>query len=258
MSRIISRRRFLLGATMTASALGLAGCDALVENDRTKSVLKIAEGFSMKTQRFLLGDDALAREFTEADISPTFRANGTSMPDNARYIDWMNQRFSGWKLEVGGLVDNPMQLSLAELKALPARTQITRHDCVEGWSAIGKWSGVPLGALLQAAGLKPEARYIVFHCADEYEKTLDGSGWYYESIDLVDAFHPQTILAHTMNGRDLEVAHGAPLRLRVERQLGYKQAKYLTGIEAVADLGQLYGGNGGFWEDRGYEWYAGI
>ena len=258
MSRIISRRRFLIGASMTASALGLAGCDALVESDRTKSVLKIAEGFSMMTQRFLLGDDALAREFTEADISPTFRANGTSMPDNARYIDWMNQRFSSWKLEVGGLVDKPMQLSLAELKALPARTQITRHDCVEGWSAIGKWTGVPLGALLQSAGLKPEARYIVFHCADEYEKTLDGSGWYYESIDLVDAFHPQTILAHTMYGRDLEVAHGAPLRLRVERQLGYKQAKYLTGIEAVADLGQLYGGNGGFWEDRGYEWYAGI
>ncbi|MGR9225797.1 molybdopterin-binding protein [Rhizobium leguminosarum] len=258
MSRIITRRHFLIGASMTASALGLAGCDALVESDRTKSVLKIAEGLSMKTQRFLLGDDALAREFTEADISPTFRANGTSMPDNARYIDWMNQRFSSWKLEVGGLVDKPMQLSLAELRALPTRTQITRHDCVEGWSAIGKWTGVPLGALLQAAGLKPEARYIVFHCADEYEMTLDGSGWYYESIDLVDAFHPQTILAHTMNGRDLEVAHGAPLRLRVERQLGYKQAKYLTGIEAVADLGQLYGGNGGFWEDRGYEWYAGI
>ncbi|QND42625.1 molybdopterin-dependent oxidoreductase [Rhizobium leguminosarum bv. viciae] len=258
MSRIITRRHFLIGASMTASALGLAYCDALVESDRTKSVLKIAEGLSMKTQRFLLGDDALAREFTEADISPTFRANGTSMPDNARYIDWMNQRFSSWKLEVGGLVDKPMQLSLAELRALPTRTQITRHDCVEGWSAIGKWTGVPLGALLQAAGLKPEARYIVFHCADEYEMTLDGSGWYYESIDLVDAFHPQTILAHTMNGRDLEVAHGAPLRLRVERQLGYKQAKYLTGIEAVADLGQLYGGNGGFWEDRGYEWYAGI
>ena len=130
MSRIITRRRFLIGASMTASALGLAGCDALVESDRTKSVLKIAEGFSMKTQRFLLGDDALAREFTEADISPTFRANGTSMPDNTRYIDWMNQRFSSWKLEVGGLVDRPMQLTLADLKALPARTQITRHDCV--------------------------------------------------------------------------------------------------------------------------------
>ncbi|CDZ35717.1 molybdopterin-binding protein [Neorhizobium galegae] len=258
MSSILTRRRFLIGATMTASALGLSGCDALVESDRTKSVLRIAEGLSMKTQRFLLGDNALAREFTEADLSPVFRANGTSMPDNPQYLDWMNRQFSTWKLEIGGLVEKPMQLSLADLKALPARTQITRHDCVEGWSAIGKWTGVPLGALLKTVGLKPEARYIVFHCADEYEKSLDGSGWYYESIDLVDAFHPQTILAHTMNGRDLEVAHGAPLRLRVERQLGYKQAKYLTRIEAVADLGRLYGGKGGFWEDRGYEWYAGI
>lgn len=120
MSRIITRRRFLIGATMTASALGLSGCDAIVESDRTKSVLKIAEGFSMKTQRFLLGDDALAREFTEADLSPVFRANGTSMPDNPQYLDWMNQQFSTWKLDIGGLVDKPMQLSLAELKALPA------------------------------------------------------------------------------------------------------------------------------------------
>ncbi|MFB9951517.1 molybdopterin-binding protein [Rhizobium puerariae] len=258
MSRIFTRRRFLIGTTITASALGLSGCDALVESDRTRSVLKIAEGFTMKTQRLLLGDDALAREFGEADISPVFRSNGTSMPDNARYIDWMSRQFSTWRLDVGGLVEKPARLSLAELKALPARTQITRHDCVEGWSAIGKWTGVPLGSLLQTVGLKPEARYIIFHCADEYEKTLDGSGWYYESIDLVDAFHPQTILAYAMNGRDLEVAHGAPLRLRVERQLGYKQAKYLTRIEAVADLGAIYRGGGGFWEDRGYEWYAGI
>ena len=258
MSRIITRRRFLIGSTLAASALGLSGCDALVQDDRVKSVLKIAEGFTMKTQRLLIGDNALAREFSEADISPVFRANGTSMPDNPLYIDLMNKQFSPWKLEVGGLVEKPMQFSLADLKSLPSRTQITRHDCVEGWSAIGKWTGVPLGLLLHSVGLKPEARYIVFHCADEFEKTLDGSGWYYESIDLVDAFHAQTILAHSMNGKDLEVAHGAPLRLRVERQLGYKQAKYLMKIEAVADLGGLYGGGGGFWEDRGYEWYAGI
>ncbi|WP_105381740.1 molybdopterin-binding protein [Neorhizobium alkalisoli] len=258
MSRILTRRRFLIGVSLTASALGLNGCDAIVESDRTNAVLKLAEGLTMRTQRLLLGDDALAREFTEADISPTFRSNGTSMPDNARYIDWMNRQFATWRLEVGGLVEKPMQLSLDELKALPSRTQITRHDCVEGWSAIGKWTGVPLAALLQTAGLKPEARYIVFHCADEYEKSLDGSGWYYESLDLIDAFHPQTILAYAMNGRELEVGHGAPLRLRVERQLGYKQAKYLTRIEVVADLGGIYRGNGGFWEDRGYEWYAGI
>ncbi len=258
MSRLITRRRFLIGSTLTASALGLSGCDAVVENPKVQSVLKIAEGFTMKTQRFLIGDSALAREFSTADISPTFRSNGTSMPDGAQYQELLSRKFTTWQLEVGGLVERPAQFSLASLKAMPARTQITRHDCVEGWSAIGQWTGVPLAALLNQVGLKPQARYIVFHCADEFEKTLDGSGWYYESIDLVDAFHPQTILAYAMNGRDLEVPHGAPLRLRVERQLGYKQAKYLMRIEAVADLSGLYGGNGGFWEDRGYEWYAGI
>jgi DMSO/TMAO reductase YedYZ molybdopterin-dependent catalytic subunit len=258
MSRLITRRRFLIGSTLTASALGLSGCDVLVENPSVQQALRMAEGLTMRTQRLLLGDNALAREFTTADISPVFRANGTSMPDGAQYQELLSKQFSQWQLEIGGLVERPTKLSLAALKAMPARTQITRHDCVEGWSAIGQWTGVPLGNLLNSVGLKPEARYIVFHCADEYEKTLDGSGWYYESIDLVDAFHPQTILAHSMNGHDLEVAHGAPLRLRVERQLGYKQAKYLMRIEAVSDLSQLYGGNGGFWEDRGYEWYAGI
>lgn len=258
MSRLITRRRFLIGSTLTASALGLSGCDALVENPSVQQALRMAEGLTMRTQRLLIGDNTLAREFSLADISPTFRANGTSMPDGAQYQALLAQKFSQWQLEIGGLVDRPTKLSLAALKGMPARTQITRHDCVEGWSAIGQWSGVPLGAVLQMVGLKPEARYIVFHCADEYEKSLDGSGWYYESIDLVDAFHPQTILAHSMNGRDLEVPHGAPLRLRVERQLGYKQAKYLIRIEAVADFSGIYGGNGGFWEDRGYEWYAGI
>jgi DMSO/TMAO reductase YedYZ molybdopterin-dependent catalytic subunit len=258
MSRLITRRRFLIGSTLTASALGLSGCDVLVENPSVQQALRMAEGLTMRTQRLLLGDNALAREFTAADISPVFRANGTSMPDGAQYQELLSKQFSQWQLEIGGLVERPTKLSLAALKAMPARTQITRHDCVEGWSAIGQWTGVPLGNVLNSVGLKPEARYIVFHCADEFEKTLDGSGWYYESIDLVDAFHPQTILAHSMNGHDLEVAHGAPLRLRVERQLGYKQAKYLMRMEAVSDLSQLYGGNGGFWEDRGYEWYAGI
>ncbi|NHT78998.1 molybdopterin-dependent oxidoreductase [Rhizobiaceae bacterium CRRU44] len=258
MNNFLTRRRFLIGSTLTASTLGLAGCDALVENGNVQSVIKMAESLTMRTQRFLIGDTALAREFSVSEISPTFRANGTSMPDGAEYQSLLASHFAQWQLHVGGLVERPASISLAALKAMPARTQITRHDCVEGWSAIGQWTGVPLGDVLRAAGLKKDARYIAFHCADEYEKTLDGSGWYYESIDLVDAFHPQTILAYAMNGRDLEVPHGAPLRLRVERQLGYKQAKYVMRIEAVADLKNLYGGNGGFWEDRGYEWYAGI
>ncbi len=145
-----------------------------------------------------------------------------------------------------------------DLKSRPARTQITRHDCVEGWSGVAKWTGAPLGRLLDEARLMPAARFVVFYCADSLEASLDGTGQYYESIDLIDAYHPQTLLAHEMNGRPLPIAHGAPLRLRVERQLGYKMAKYVMRIEAVDSFAQLGRGKGGYWEDRGYEWYAGI
>ena len=162
--------------------------------------------------------------------------------------------FADWKLKIDGLVDRPTELTLAELRNLPSRTQITRHDCVEGWSAIGKWTGTQLGPLLQSVGLKLDARYLVFHCAD----TLGRDGLYYESIDLIDAFHPQTILAYDMNGAALTEPHGAPLRLRVERQLGYKHAKYVMRIEVVSSVATMRGGRGGFWEDLGYEWYAGI
>ena len=153
-----------------------------------------------------------------------------------------------------GLVARPVPLSVDQIRSMPLRTQITRHDCVEGWSAIGKWHGPTLARILQLAGLREQARFVVFHCAD-----LFGGTPYYESVDLVDAFHPQTILAWAMNNHPLDIGHGAPLRLRVERQLGYKQAKYLMGIEAVADLAQVGGGKGGYWEDAiDYDWYAGI
>jgi len=164
---------------------------------------------------------------------------------------------------VDGMVAHPLSLSLAEIRRLPARTQITRHDCVEGWSAIGQWTGVPLGLLLRAAAILPRAKYAVFHCADnlsgEPEKGgAQAPGQYYESLALPDAAHPQTIIAYAMNGGPLDIPHGAPLRLRVERQLGYKQAKYLTRIQLTDTLAGFYGGKGGYWEDRGYEWYAGI
>jgi len=258
MSKLFTRRRFLIGGTLGASALTLSGCDLLDQNANVANVLRSAEHLTLKAQRLLQGRDALAREFEEKDISPSFRVNGTSSPDSDEYVELAEGNFSAWRLKIDGLVERPREFSLADLKALPARTQITRHDCVEGWSAIGKWTGVPLASLLQLTGLKPTARYVVLHCADELEKTLDGSGRYYESIDLVDAFHPQTILAYQMNGQDLSVGHGAPLRLRVERQLGYKQAKYIMRIELVDSFSGLWGGNGGYWEDRGYEWYAGI
>jgi DMSO/TMAO reductase YedYZ molybdopterin-dependent catalytic subunit len=141
-----------------------------------------------------------------------------------------------------------------EIKQMPSRTQITQHSCDEGWTAIGQWTGIPLAHLLNMAQLQPEARYIVFHCLDQ----MTDSEFYYESIDLFDAFHPQTILAYGMNGGGLPVRHGAPLRLRVERQIGYKNAKYVTRVEAVDRLNMLGSGKGGYWPDRGYQWYAGL
>ena len=256
---ILSRRRLLIGGTLGlgASALALAGYSVL-EHGEAGVVVRSAEKLTMRTQRLLQGRGALAREFAESAISPSFRVNGSSMPESEDYARLAESGFVDWRLRIDGLVRRPQEFSLADLKKLAARTQITRHDCVEGWSAIGKWTGVPLGTLLAAVGLKTSARFAVFHCADELEKTLDGSGRYYESIDLIDAFHPQTILAYAMNGRDLPVEHGAPVRLRVERQLGYKQAKYVMRIEIVDNFAGLWGGNGGYWEDRGYEWYAGI
>jgi DMSO/TMAO reductase YedYZ molybdopterin-dependent catalytic subunit len=218
-----------------------------------------AEGLTQRAQRLLIDRAALAKEFPESRISRDFRANGSISPGDADYRRLVDSGFADWRLVIDGLVERPLALSLEELRREPARSQVTRHDCVEGWSSIGKWTGARLGALLEKAGAKPAARYVVFHCADTLDPNApEGLGRYYESIDLIDAYHPQTILAYDMNDAPLPVAHGAPVRLRVERQLGYKHAKYVMRIEAVADLAGLAGGKGGFWEDRGYEWYAGI
>ncbi len=258
MTHHTNRRRWLTAAGAGLGSLWLSACDRLTNNTRFAETLQKAEGLTLRAQRTLTDRKALAREFTPADISADFRANGTVRPQDDAYQFLLADNFAEYRLEVDGLVETPLALSLADLRAQPARTQITRHDCVEGWSAIAKWRGARLGPLLDRAGLKPNARYIVFHCADTLEQTLDGTGRYYESLDLIDAYHPQTILAYEMNDATLKVAHGAPLRLRVERQLGYKQAKYVMRIEAVESLAAFGRGKGGFWEDRGYEWYAGI
>ena len=250
------RRLILAGAAASVGGLLLPGCDRLSTAPPFRSFLDSAEGLTLRAQRLLLGQ-SLAREFNPRDISPTFRTNGTDMPASPNYQILASEDFNGWTLRIDGLVQRPLDLSLAQLKALKTRSQITRHDCVEGWSAIGKWTGAPLGSLLQMAGLKPNARYIVFHCADAMDGQPDGTDFYYESIDLVDAFHPQTMLAYALNDKPLEIGHGAPLRLRVERQLGYKQAKYVMRVEAVDSLLKLGMGKGGYWEDQGYEWYAG-
>jgi DMSO/TMAO reductase YedYZ molybdopterin-dependent catalytic subunit len=253
-----TRRRFLQGLVPATGALALSGCDGLSRSPVFRDFLSSAEKLTHGAQRLVLGEQTLAQEFTEADISPKFRANGTTQPDDPAYQKLAENGFADWRLEVGGLVENPKAYSLADLRAMPSRTQITRHDCVEGWSCIGKWKGVQLSHVLNEVKLKPDARFLVFTCADELEKTLDGTGRYYESHNLENAFHPQTILAYEMNGETLTVPHGAPLRLRVERQLGYKMAKYVMKIDAVESFESYGRGKGGFWPDRGYEWYAGI
>ena len=254
----LDRRRFLVrGAALAGSAL-LAGCDAVSEQPWVKRVLDSAESLTRLSQRALIPTRALAREYAEEDVSALFRANGSTNPASAEYERHVAKGFADWRLGVGGRVQRNLSLSLADLRAMPARTQITRHDCVEGWSCIGKWTGVPLTTVLDHAGLMKDARYIVFFCADDLGDTGTEDGLYYESIGMEDALHPQTILAYEMNGEMLPVPHGAPLRVRVERRLGYKMAKYVMRIEAVSDLQGIRGGRGGFWEDRGYEWYAGI
>lgn len=253
-----------------AIAAGFAGAGALVYeansltlDPRFGRIFRAAESWTRLTQRTLLAPGELAREYPPSDISPVFKANGTLNPGTLEYEAQFARNFAGWRLSIDGMVSHPLSLSLAALRRFPARTQITRHDCVEGWSAIGMWTGVPLVFLLRLAGVSPRARYAVFHCADNLtgEPAKGGEqspGQYYESIGMPDAFHPQTIVAYAMNGRPLDVAHGAPLRLRVERQLGYKHAKYVNRIELVDSFATIAGGRGGYWEDRGYDWYAGI
>jgi DMSO/TMAO reductase YedYZ molybdopterin-dependent catalytic subunit len=256
----MTRRRFLQLAAGSALPGVLAGCDRLAASAPFNDRLRAAQFLSQRAQALLTGRNAMAQEFSEDDVAAEFRSNGTALPDSRLYRQLLADQFRGWRLRVGGLVARPAQYSLADLRAMPSRTQITRHDCVEGWSVIGKWTGVPLQALLARAQPRPAARYVVFHCADP----MDGSDLqapesaYYESIDLVEAAHPQTILAYGLNDQPLPVKNGAPLRLRVERQLGYKQAKYLMRIDVVERLEDIRGGKGGYWEDQGYEWYAGI
>lgn len=252
----MNRRRWLTGAIGAAATALLSACNqagtSLAEQAR-----RMGEGLTRRSQRLLIPRDALAPTYSRADISPDFRPNGSVDPAASDYVALKANGFADYRLIIDGLVERPLALNLAELRARPARTQITKHDCVEGWTSIGEWTGVRLETLLDEAGLKPEARYIVFHCFDALDQR-EGGERYYESIDLIDAHHPQTILAYEMNGETLPVPYGAPLRLRVERQLGYKHAKYIRRIEAVESFAHIGRGKGGYWEDRGYEWYAGI
>lgn len=256
------RRRFLTAGAAGAAGLTLAGCDVfdplLQPNHPVRNAMSSANELTYSAQRALIGREALAKEFSESEIRQGMRPNGSTDPNNVEYMFLRQADFVLYRLQVDGLVDTPTSYSLEQLRNMPARTQITRHDCVEGWSCIAKWTGVPLAAILDEVGVQSNARYCVFHCYDIYSGGLSGGVPYYESIDMLDARHPQTILAYGMNDAALPVANGAPLRVRVERQLGYKMAKYIQRIELVESFAQIHGGRGGYWEDHGYDWYAGI
>ena len=267
--RKVDRRLFVAGA----AGLLLAGCDRIATSRGGQTAFDAANDMSYVAQRAVMGGKALAAEFPASEISPDFRANGSIDPKAQDYRDLLATQFSTWSMPVGGLVEHPRSFTLADIRALPARTQITRHDCVEGWSCIGKWKGPTLASVLDLVAPKAEARFVVFHCydqlgADQSEGNSDAPDEatslegpqpkFYGSIDMADAAHPQTILAYEMNDQTLSVAHGAPLRLRLERQLGYKMNKYIKSIELVESFASIGGGKGGYWEDLGYDWYAGI
>jgi DMSO/TMAO reductase YedYZ molybdopterin-dependent catalytic subunit len=254
-ARRIDRRRFLGRAAGGLGTLLVAGCDRLSHSAWASHVLDIEEKVDELVQPAITPRGAESRLYTEADISRHFKSNGTHDPADPEYQRLARDGFADWRLELGGLVDHPMRLSLAALRRLPAVTQITRHDCVEGWSCIGKWTGVPLATVLALLGVQKRARYVMLFC---YDTLAGASEKYYESIDLAEAQYPETILAYEMNDRLLPIPYGAPLRLRLGRQLGYKMAKYLKRIELVESFRHIEGGHGGFYEDNGYEWYAGI
>ena len=257
--RPTTRRALLARGAVALGALGLAGCENVTDNPVVKKVLGGVGGLNRRVQEAILGPEQLAQEYALSDISATFYANGSTDPDDTHYKAMAARGFDTYKLVVDGLVERPLELTLAELRAMPARTQITRHDCVEGWSCIGQWTGTPLQGVLDRAGVKPTARYVVFHCFDAMDDGgFSGPTPFYGSIDLLAARHPQTILAYDMAGKPLEVKYGAPLRVRVERQLGYKMTKYIKRIQLVDDFKDIGQGNGGYWEDNGYQWYAGI
>jgi len=251
---VFSRRKLFTGLASTGGLL-LAGCSPKDLPPTYGNVLRMGDLLTYRAFRMLLPSQSLVREYAHRDISSspavgntnpadahqeTFNADRGPLYDRLRAGD-----FADWRLKVEGRVARPSSFSLADLKRMPVRTQITKHTCEEGWSAIAEWTGVPLRAVLEAAGILPSARFVNYFAYDDIA----------EGIDMLDALHPQTILAYGMNGRDLPLAHGAPLRMRVETQLGYKSVKFLERIvvkDEFDDLGKI----GSL--QNGWAWYVGI
>ena len=239
-----------------ASGIGaaLAGCSPigtrLNDNRGFHALLDRAETLN----EAVLGTRGMAKLYRPQDVSSDFPIDSLDTPSDASYERLVRTNFRDYRLTVGGEVEHPQSLNLAQLRALMNIRQITRHDCVEGWSAIAQWQGVRLADVLALARPREAARYAVFHSFDR-----DGDGaQYYESLSLTQAAHPQTMLALYQNGAPIVPDRGAPVRLKVPTQLGYKSAKWVYRIEVVDTFARMGSGKGGYWEDQGYEWYAGI
>lgn len=250
-NRLITRRRMLVAGATSVGGLLLSGCSSKEMPPTYGNLLRVCDNLTYAAHRALLPGESLVKEYSHKDIS-SFPATGTTNPgdpDKPKYSEGYRnlQRgdFADWRLSVEGRVARPGSFSLADLKRFPSRTQVTKHVCEEGWSAIGEWTGVPLFRVLDAVGVLPTARFVTFYSFDDWA----------DSIDMLDALHPQTLLAYGMNGRDLPLPHGAPVRLRVERQLGYKSMKYLQRIVVTDELDD--GGDKGN-PKNGWAWYVGI
>ena len=241
MSSTISRRALFAGTSL------LTGCAGDVM-PKFRGLYAASDALTYAAHKVLLRNQPLAREFGPERITKRFPVLGTANPKDANYQKLLAGNFADWRLPIRGMVSQPGELPLTFLKNLPSRTQITQQSCEEGWSAIAEWTGAPLGRVLQEVGILPEARYIVFYAVD---------GWW-DSLDLQDALHPQTMLAYGMNGGALPVAHGAPIRLRVERQLGYKSLKFVNRIDVTDRIDNIRDGTGSRSHAAGFAWYAGI
>jgi DMSO/TMAO reductase YedYZ molybdopterin-dependent catalytic subunit len=253
MSEILSRRKLVttgFAAAAGATGLGVAAVLAkrygLVPPDNG-GIYGVGETLTYAAQRILMSHHSLAREFTRSQISTVIPINGKP-PKDEPYQRLLAGGFQDWRLTVDGLVARPSSFSLTDLRSYPSRTQITHQACEEGWSFIAQWTGVPLSHVLNLVGVSPQAKYVVFFPFDEW----------WDSLDMPDAWHPQTLLAYGMNGPEIPTPHGAPVRLRVARQLGYKSVKYLSHIRVTDTLKNIGEGLGSANPEWGYSWYAGI
>ena len=251
MNRRISRRTWLASIPAVGGLLLTAGCsrERFMPPVVRGGLIGAADVLTMSTNRLLLSGQQLAREYSLSDVADPFPTWNQTNPKDAEYQRHAAEAFKNWQLLISGLVARPTALSLDQIKGLAARTQITAHVCEQGWSAIGEWTGAPLKQVLEAAGgVTDAARYVVI---DTYDR-------WYEAYDLFEVEHPQTILAYRLNGKELPRGNGAPIRLRVERQCGYKNLKFVKSIRVVDSIAGIGKGTGGINSDAGFHWFAGV